>query len=738
MTRTRSAANGVVTQQFDALNRLTQRLVDSISVPQQRCASYVAGPITNPNTLSGCLVVFPAYPNAANGAYTIARDTAVFAYDADGHLLTADNGSAKVHRQYFPSGAVKRDSLIVHSVTGTSFTQPYGLAVHYDLDARRDTLTLPGGSPIAYGYRADDGVLTSVTDPLANVYRYVYDVAGRIDSLTIGGTGVREKRWYDADSRQYHRVRTAAIQGFLSEELLTFDAQARVTKAGYASAVIGEPTDTTCLTYSGLGAVLARERRDAANNWETEEFRVDAFGNVIRALPGSRDVGTYRYPVLSTYASRGALTACDGIIPSSMQPYASDIFPQGFDLDGNTRVSQHQTRDRTGTYTRDTPSRTYVGGDERVRAIQHYDQRPGAAVGAWEEYRYDALGRRVLVIANKDQRPPGCDQAGISVCAALCSPNGCANTVTWQIWDGQQLIQEDRRPYENGSIAPPTYGTVQYLHGLELDKPLAMLNSDGTIRALNAHWRGVFESSVTPAGAGADCSLVTGSCPTFAWPAGQPVYARPTPVPSSTNPFTFAGTLLTDQQDATTHLYRRNRYYDPDAGRFTQEDPVGIAGGMNVYGFAGGDPVNFRDPIGLCPIEKDRIPCVAEYALGVTISSSVLHAALDAIAGEADRTLIVYGGDRTPLRNRAFGGAPASSHLIGEAADIIFEGTSKKETARILAGSQARKDFDVRLLYHQEGSTLPEHSHLDLQAGPDLMEQRKGMIPKYIPLKPPQ
>jgi YD repeat-containing protein len=48
VTRTRSAANGVVTQQFDALNRLSQRLVDSISVPQQRCASYVAGPITDP------------------------------------------------------------------------------------------------------------------------------------------------------------------------------------------------------------------------------------------------------------------------------------------------------------------------------------------------------------------------------------------------------------------------------------------------------------------------------------------------------------------------------------------------------------------------------------------------------------------------------------------------------------------------------------------------------------------
>ena len=52
---------------------------------------------------------------------------------------------------------------------------------------------------------------------------------------------------------------------------------------------------------------------------------------------------------------------------------------------------------------------------------------------------------------------------------------------------------------------------------------------------------------------------------------------------------------------ATGQIYQRNRYYDPGSGRFTQEDPIGLAGGLNLYGFAGGDPVNFADPFGLCP-----------------------------------------------------------------------------------------------------------------------------------------
>ncbi len=33
-------------------------------------------------------------------------------------------------------------------------------------------------------------------------------------------------------------------------------------------------------------------------------------------------------------------------------------------------------------------------------------------------------------------------------------------------------------------------------------------------------------------------------------------------------------------------------------GRFISEDPIGLAGGVNPYVFAGNDPVNRRDPSG--------------------------------------------------------------------------------------------------------------------------------------------
>ncbi len=45
--------------------------------------------------------------------------------------------------------------------------------------------------------------------------------------------------------------------------------------------------------------------------------------------------------------------------------------------------------------------------------------------------------------------------------------------------------------------------------------------------------------------------------------------------------------------------YLRNRWYDPETGRFLSEDPLGVDAGMNLYSFAGSDPVDGSDPTGL-------------------------------------------------------------------------------------------------------------------------------------------
>ena len=42
-----------------------------------------------------------------------------------------------------------------------------------------------------------------------------------------------------------------------------------------------------------------------------------------------------------------------------------------------------------------------------------------------------------------------------------------------------------------------------------------------------------------------------------------------------------------------------HRFYDPETGRYISADPVGLAGGMNLYLYASGNPANLIDPKGL-------------------------------------------------------------------------------------------------------------------------------------------
>ena len=69
-----------------------------------------------------------------------------------------------------------------------------------------------------------------------------------------------------------------------------------------------------------------------------------------------------------------------------------------------------------------------------------------------------------------------------------------------------------------------------------------------------------------------------------------------TTLPSIANPFTYTGR----EWDKETGLYYyRARYYDPKVGRFISKDPIGLAGGINLYSYVGNNPVNFVDPLGL-------------------------------------------------------------------------------------------------------------------------------------------
>ncbi|QOV88442.1 RHS repeat domain-containing protein [Humisphaera borealis] len=77
--------------------------------------------------------------------------------------------------------------------------------------------------------------------------------------------------------------------------------------------------------------------------------------------------------------------------------------------------------------------------------------------------------------------------------------------------------------------------------------------------------------------------------------------------------YRYAGGQLDEETNLQYHL---NRYYSPGQGRFLNRDPIAEGGGVNVYAYAGGDPLNSTDAKGLEPSEPQPVHTWENFGKG--------------------------------------------------------------------------------------------------------------------------
>jgi RHS repeat-associated protein len=682
-TRLAGAADSII-MAYDAVNRLVRRYVS----PRVYLAESIG--MGNHTGSLQWMHDYPMYPNNGGTGYTVAAQVDTFAYDAASRMIMANNGDAKVSRTYYPNGSIKTETQKVRTLADptacVNYTDHvYTVAYEYDLAGRNTRITVP--TQLAPRIQYDDlgAVLVNSADPTevrdeitytydtgvngtgwlervdgllpGDVFRYSYTRRGEVDSLQAldfvpdaePARLIFDVKTYDDDGfLETHSVRgiKGNLMPLLRDETYVNDPVGRVLGASDRTSY--EPQSVTpteiAYIYSGLGHLISSGyetkspdgftdltaietmRYDAMGNWTTRNNTANSeftarHGSGFQYSNGSRDA---RYEAVTGRLRGETLT---GSRTDTLRYDEAGNVHAMFTVNAGSNPQQYNDRI------------SYYGVDGKLVAADARSAVGGTLTGhtAFEEYRYDALGRRVLARVRRwCSDEPGAGNAGDE---AACDVSAIKRTV----WSGSSelaeiqmpatdstpadTVENDTQPVKRARAAvvpQPSYdsnrlfGRVLYVHGLATDQPLAITRvnyadaSDDSTGAVA--WAVYAPFSIMPLWSSrgrADRSVMAGSaapgsdllctdstearCVVVAIDRGAFPYAR-----AGYDPGTWQGTLILDKPDATGTYYRRNRSYDPQTARFTQEDPIGLAGGVNLYGFAAGDPVSFSDPFGLC------------------------------------------------------------------------------------------------------------------------------------------